>query len=237
VSSADSAHLASELRSLAASRGVAFFGIADLSPVAASLRELWPLDTSELPRGISMGIRLDDAILDRLLDRPSPETAAAYWDACYGAINCRLEAVAGEVAEALRAAGHAATAVGATATPEEGVPVVPISHKAVARMAGLGWIGRSCLLVTPSVGPRARWVTVITDAPLRPTGSPMEVGCGDCTLCVDRCPAGAFSGQAFDPEHPLALRLDPKKCAPHIKQAGVCGLCIAVCPHGRQPDR
>ncbi len=37
-------------------------------------------------------------------------------------------------------------------------------------MAGLGRIGKSCLLITPEAGPRVHWATVLTDAPMQVTG-------------------------------------------------------------------
>ena len=42
-------------------------------------------------------------------------------------------------------------------------------HKAVAYLSGFGWIGKNCLLITPDNGPRVRWTTVLTDAPLTET--------------------------------------------------------------------
>lgn len=56
----------------------------------------------------------------------------------------------------------------------------PFTHKAVSRLPGLGWIGKSCLLVTPQVGPHVRWATVLINAPFRPTGKPPDQGCGNC---------------------------------------------------------
>ena len=38
-------------------------------------------------------------------------------------------------------------------------------------------------LVTPQVGPRARRVTVVTEAPLE-TGRPMDERCGTCSACA-----------------------------------------------------
>lgn len=115
----------------------------------------------------------------------------------------------------------------------------PVSHKLAARAAGHGWIGRSCLLVTPSVGPRVRLVTVLTDAPL-PPAAVAERDCGACTECVDACPASAFTGRAFDPAEPIEARMDVKACAAYRAGAKVssgtdiCGVCVAVCPHGRR---
>lgn len=55
------------------------------------------------------------------------------------------------------------------------------SHKMGASLSGLGWIGKNCLLVTPEHGPRVRWTTILTDAPLEPTGNLQEQKCGRCT--------------------------------------------------------
>ncbi len=66
-----------------------------------------------------------------------------------------------------------------------------ISHKAVARMAGLGWQGKSLLLINPEYGPRVRLVTILTDMPLTPDG-PVKNRCGACLECVQACPASAI---------------------------------------------
>ncbi|MCK9565162.1 MAG: hypothetical protein M0Q43_03825 [Methanothrix sp.] len=72
---------------------------------------------------------------------------------------------------------------------DERVAVV-FSHKLAAHMAGLGWIGKSCLLITPEAGPRVRWASVLTDAPMKATGYAMAERCGECRKCVDVCPHG-----------------------------------------------
>jgi epoxyqueuosine reductase len=116
-----------------------------------------------------------------------------------------------------------------------------ISHKAVGHMAGLGWQGKSLLLVNPEYGPRIRLVTVLTDAPLEVNG-PIKNRCGKCTLCRDACPAGAIKGAVtkdhYDSrEEALDLRLCVEKLYEFAKLPGVdvniCGICIKVCPFGR----
>ncbi len=110
-------------------------------------------------------------------------------------------------------------------------------------MAGLGWIGKSCLLVTPDHGPRVRWVTVLTDAPLEPTGSPMEPRCGECTACVDIYPVPAFTGRIFSPDEPREARFNAAACDRYFKErekndgVATCGLCVWVSPHGRKAGR
>ena len=111
--------------------------------------------------------------------------------------------------------------------------------KMAAQMAGLGWIGKNCSLISPQNGPRLRLGTVLTDAPLEPD-SPIENRCGDCTQCRDICPAGAILGKAFDCNDALSQRFDFKKCDAYLSETRqtfgkrICGRCIAVCPYGRK---
>ncbi|HVO78132.1 MAG TPA: 4Fe-4S double cluster binding domain-containing protein, partial [Methanomassiliicoccales archaeon] len=103
-----------------------------------------------------------------------------------------------------------------------------------------GWIGKSCLLVTPESGPRVRWVSILTNAPLTPTGSPMEQRCGDCHECVDACPVKAFTGRNFVETEPRESRFDARACERYFDQmesegkVPVCGLCLYSCPHGKK---
>ena len=76
----------------------------------------------------------------------------------------------------------------------------PLPHKTVATRAGLGWIGKNCLLVTREYGSAVRLSSLLTDAPL-PSDVPVtESYCGNCTVCVSRCPAKALTGTLWTPE-------------------------------------
>jgi epoxyqueuosine reductase len=118
-----------------------------------------------------------------------------------------------------------------------------ISHKLVARAAGLGWIGKNGLFLTPQEGPRVRLASILTDAPLA-TGKPMASACGNCQICEMACPAEAIKGREFDEREADAERLDPAKCSAFIenrkKEWGIqierciCGMCVAVCPFGKK---
>ncbi|HEX7467332.1 MAG TPA: 4Fe-4S double cluster binding domain-containing protein, partial [Methanobacterium sp.] len=89
-------------------------------------------------------------------------------------------------------------------------------------------------------GPRVRWTTILTEAPLNPTGEPLEDGCGECTDCVDTCPVSAFTGEKFRAYENREVRYDARKCEKYFKvmeDAGkipVCGLCIYNCPKGKE---
>jgi len=113
-----------------------------------------------------------------------------------------------------------------------------ISHKAVAKTAGLGWIGKSMLLVTPKFGPRVCLVTVLTDMALTPD-TPSKNMCGNCEECVKACPVNALIETKFE-DHPQKLEeaFDVEKCGPWINKTWdngkICYGCMLACPWGKQ---
>ena len=57
----------------------------------------------------------------------------------------------------------------------------PLPHKTVAARAGLGWIGKNCLLVTERCGSAVQLSSFLTNAPM-PAEKPVnESKCGKCT--------------------------------------------------------
>jgi epoxyqueuosine reductase QueG len=117
------------------------------------------------------------------------------------------------------------------------------NHKMAATSAGIGWVGRSGLLISPEHGPRLTLATVLTDAPLAPD-DPIEASrCGACTLCRDHCPSGAITGAEWSRRDPFAELVRLGACREY-QAAGrrtpgkpTCGLCITVCPYGSAPAR
>jgi len=232
--------LSNRIHHLALSLGADYFGIADLVPSRDFIHGQGGERAARYPRGVVMGIRLQDSLVDLLPGRDR-EGAILYRHNSYDVVNANLDLIALRVANLLQKEGSGAFPVPASKrTSDEGICGI-FSQKLAAHLAGLGWIGKSCLLVTPDHGPRVRWVTVLTDAPLEPTGSPMEPRCGECTACVDICPVHAFTGRMFSPGEPREARFDAAACDRYYKHlekelgfAGVCGLCLWACPHGRK---
>lgn len=69
----------------------------------------------------------------------------------------------------------------------------------------------------------------------------MEERCGSCNQCVDICPVNAFTGEAFLASDPREKRFDAGKCDRYFAamkkkdaELAVCGLCLYVCPYGKQ---
>jgi epoxyqueuosine reductase len=67
----------------------------------------------------------------------------------------------------------------------------PLSERAFARAAGLGWIGKNSLLINPEEGSWFWLGEVVTRAELAPD-SPLADRCGTCRRCVEACPTGAI---------------------------------------------
>jgi epoxyqueuosine reductase len=231
------------LRRAAAGLGVDLFGVADLAPAHDFILDQGGPVLAAYPRALALGVALPHAVVDQLPDRADRAVAIGYLHHGYDLINQRLDLAASRLASLLQGRGHDALPVPASRTVDRGRLIAAFSHKLAAHLAGLGWIGKSCLLVTPGHGPRVRWTTVLTDAPL-PTGAPMAAGCGTCDRCVAICPVQAFTGRPFDPLEPRDRRFDAGKCDRYFQemqaadvQTAVCGLCLYGCPHGQAASR
>jgi epoxyqueuosine reductase len=114
------------------------------------------------------------------------------------------------------------------------------THKIAATSAGIGWIGRNGLLISPEYGPRLSLATVLTDAPVD-SDTPIESSmCGDCRLCIEFCPSQALTGNDWSRGSPFVEIVKLKNCSAHKKKSRPvhgkpnCGLCITICPYGRK---
>lgn len=206
-------------------------------------------DISALPQtphtvGIAVGVALEPALVASLLEAPSQHYYNEYnriydlqdevVEACAALLHGRDYGAFAQSRKHLRAEGLQDDATNSTSLP----------HKTVARLGGMGWIGRCALLVTPEYGSAVRISSLTTDAPLAPSSMPGGMpGCGGCTACVDICPAGAVKGPAWagvgkrediydaDACKQAARALSRKHIEGLPGEITLCGKCIAICPH------
>ena len=67
----------------------------------------------------------------------------------------------------------------------------PLAERAVAIRAGLGWSGKSTMVLAPGIGTYTLLATILTDLEIEPD-APLAKSCGACTRCIDACPTGAL---------------------------------------------
>ena len=77
---------------------------------------------------------------------------------------------------------------GARATVDYG----PLLERPLAARAGLGWLGKSTMLLAPGLGPWILLGAIATTLPAEPD-APLRKSCGGCTRCIVACPTGAIA--------------------------------------------
>lgn len=215
------------LRELAWEAGVRLFGVAELEALHRTEPGLFEEVGQGYGRAVSLGLRLPDAVIEEIVDRPT----ALYFH-LYRQANYLLDRTALQMSLELQEAGFAALAVPASQVIGDKPMRGHISHRLIGWAAGLGWRGRNNLLVNPQAGSRFRLVTVLTDAPL-PTDSPLEADCGSCRACMAVCPAGAIKEDPADFDLEACYgKLSEFRRLPYIGQH-ICGVCVKAC----RPDK
>ncbi len=245
-----SQELKEKLRAEGLNEGFEFFGVVGAAELAkVPFPPHRSLDTpqgflSEAKSVAVFGMHVWDPLFNAVITSVLPDGAIPFDDVpdsqYYIFYEELTEPRAHRVAQVLRDAGYKAV-------------VTHFVHvKAAATLAGLGWIGKQTLCITPQLGPRVRWCSVVTDAVL-PYDEPFtEDLCGDCMLCIESCPTKAIipgPSQGVEPGKkvdfwkcivPQGMLAEPdegwQKYAKKCTKRGFteCLICHDACPIGKE---
>ena len=118
-----------------------------------------------------------------------------------------------------------------------GADAVPVLERALAVRAGIGFLAKSAMVISPTHGPYLQLAELLTGMEL-PPDEPAPGSCGTCTACVEACPT-----QAIVAPH----EVDARRCLSYttIELRGPipgdlraaqgdrffgCDVCLEVCP-------
>ena len=203
--------------------GASLFGVADLHQLERDQVLLPSRLIDQLPFGLSIAFHLSDAVLEEIENQPTP----LYFHH-YQRVNILLDTIGLEVTSAIQKLRYQALPIPASQIVDWKRQKAHLSHKQVARLAGLGWMGRNNLLVNQEFGSRIRLVTILTNLPLE-KNSPSSMNCGSCRACLSVCPAGAIAERQEDFDH--------LRCHEQLKTFSktlhfshhICGICVKAC--------
>ncbi len=214
------------LRQFAIEKGVDAFGVAETSKLYKYIDPELHDSVKKLPFTISIGIRLQKAVLESLVDRPNQ-----IYKTHYRQVNAALDDITHQIARLIQHKGYDVIPVAASFIIDFKKQNSHLSHRHAAVEAGIGFMGKNNLLIHPDFGAGIRLASLFTDMPLT-LDSPIENDCDDCMACMMACPADAITENGYDFD----------KCYTQIKQFAheknynllICGLCVKACADVRR---
>ena len=225
-----------KLKSFVLNQGADLVRIANIESLEGL--ETIPADLfNQFSHAVSIAAQVPIAVFEMISDQPTP-----LYSSVYQTINRLLDEIAFKTSRMLQVDGFLSLPIPASQILDRKNWSAAVSHKAVARTAGIGWQGKNLLLITPKYGSRVRLVTVLVNAPLI-SDQPVKNRCGDCMTCRDACPVGAIKGlNTTDHYESRNQAMYFEKCVEkltvefqELPEVGVpiCGICIKVCPFGK----
>ncbi|MHA2212813.1 MAG: 4Fe-4S binding protein [Candidatus Thorarchaeota archaeon] len=140
---------------------------------------------------------------------------------------------ANSIAAFLREQGYAAQAD----HPLGGTVLYP----PLAQKAGIGWVGKHGILITPEFGPRVRLAAVYTSIQNLPFSEGNSHGwieeyCTICGLCIKQCPPQAILEDTVMHDTGLMTNISQQDCFEYFIQFYGCSVCVKACPFSKSTD-
>ena len=210
-----------EIKTYLKNLGASKVGFADVNGLASEF--------IDLPYGISLVLELPLEAMEYLQE----EDYISYWKTFHGTIAVLKEiALKGE--EYIKNLGFNAFALTMERNECDMKKLLSIlPYKTIATKSGMGWIGRSALLVTPEYGSAIALGGILTDMPLEVDIPITDSECEDCTNCQDACPVNAINPQKWNDRLNRSDIIDIEACSEYIidqYKAGLgCTRCMFEC--------
>lgn len=158
--------------------------------------ELLPGTLRVISLRMDYGVDDDTACWDTLADGERAYVARyALGRDYHKVLRARLQKLADRIGERVGPFGYRAF-----------VDSAPVLERALARDAGLGWIGKNTCLINTKAGSWFFLGELYTDLPL-PVDEPASEHCGTCTRCIDICPTQAII---------VPNQLDARRCISYL---------------------
>lgn len=125
----------------------------------------------------------------------------------------------------------------------------PVLERSWAARAGLGFVGKNAMLISPDFGNWLFLAAILVKAPIEPDlpvsrrweEHPVGTLCGKCTRCMDACPTGALPQPGvLDARKCISYQtIENKNIIPRELRRGIgdriygCDICAEVCPWNR----
>lgn len=225
--------LTRSIKRQAKERDVDLIGVASIDRFEGAPEGFHPKDLLRTTQSVIVIAR---TLLSGILDELSPERQRlSYKHHMFAHLNTLNTFTAFELARFLEKQGHRAFVVQPT-TPYYAQELRGVmSHRHAAVRAGLGVFGKNNLVLTKEFGPRQRFCTVLTDAKLGPDPMIEEDFCQQCLECREVCPVQAWDSASGKFYKPVCARYQKwNRADQECKEP--CGLCIQVCPLGKEPQ-
>lgn len=193
------------------------------------------VDISSLPQNMTSGYNfailiakfLDSQYLNRLLKENSTDTSG------FSQYEKTTDDLADWTADFINSKGFKAYSQSEKSNEESGrykeiLKRSLLPHKTIALMAGMGWIGKSNLLVTEKYGSAISMCTILTDLPLpKDNGTIAMPKCNDCNICKNICQYDAVKGNSWHAGIDRNMLIDVNKCQCCLK-------CMVFCQWTRK---
>ncbi len=211
-----------KIEELSKSLGADLYGIADVIAMRSDF--FFPSYlTARMDRAVSLGIRLLDGVLEEIQGKP---TRLYYHH--YRQTNILLDHISLKVASFIQREGFQTLPIPASQIIDWEKQRGHLSHKEIAKQAGLGWIGRNNLLVNPQFGSRLRFASILTDMELSPDAVIFK-DCEECEECLKVCPAGAIKKKKEDFDYTACFEKLRAFKREGLTGQHICGVCIKAC--------